>query len=533
MPPSTHTVTQSSHRRSTASARQRENRSHLTHTGSMRRRKSRSPDARILEEIPAVLMTTSESGSQRRKRKSISSAPSISELVTQSSIDEVPQERGRRGKAKARVQSFAEDGDAYILREHATASNSIRSKKKERSKSREIHSRGARTATPGPAEDGDVGIPVATYDSSELVRLKCEIESLRKQLHMSKKTINKQSKVIDELRSEVANSAKSQKEQTKELDKLKGQSKKSEELVSNFETNLSCQICMELIAKPHGLSPCGHVLCQTCLQEWFRSAPAGEDEMIDEDEPDALLYRKKTCPCCRTVVTSRPIPLFLVKSLTSALEKAKAQPGVPRRPTPPPDDDPWEGIFADPDDPDNFWPMDEDDDEDDFDDEYDDDDDDWPFDGYGTADDDEHYDGPYERPRWEPPSVNATLDDYPFDDVNDNDLRMLRRGATLQMIDMFRMSYTHQHGLCARVDDHNTVYLGWNIRLHDDDESGEGYIDWITSDMQFHPERWDVREERNGSWTAWQLAPEGEGDQDYETTDSEAWSADLADDEDF
>lgn len=258
--------------------------------------------------------------------------------------------------------------------------------------------------------------------------------------------------------------------------------------------------------------------------------------MYDEDEPDALIYRKKTCPCCRTAVTNRPIPLFLVKSLTSALEKAKAQPGAPRRSTPPPDDDPWEGIFADPESQDDYWAMDEDDDDEDedFDDEeYDEDDDNWSFDGYGTADDLEHYDGPYERPRWAPPVMYASADDYPFDGIDAHDLRMLRRGATLQMIDTFRMSYTHEHGLCARVDDHSTVYLGWNISLHPADDSGEGYIDYVTSDMHQRPERWEVREERNGGWTAWMLVPEGESDNDYETTDSEMWAADLEEDEDF
>lgn len=212
MPPSSHTATQSSHRRLTASARQRENRTQHTQTSNMRRRKSRSPDARILEEIPAVLMAA-ESGNQRRKRKSMSSsAASINEPVTQPSIEEVLLDRGRRGKAKARPQtSFVEEGDTRILREFAAPSGNTRSKRKERSKSRDNHPRGVRTTTPDPGEDVDVGTPVATFDSTEFARLKREIESLRKvrlalllvvssslsmkQMHMSKKTIHKQSKV--------------------------------------------------------------------------------------------------------------------------------------------------------------------------------------------------------------------------------------------------------------------------------------------------------------------------------------------------
>ena len=103
-----------------------------------------------------------------------------------------------------------------------------------------------------------------------------------------------------------------------------------------------------------------------------------------------------------------------------------------------------------------FWPMNEDDDDDfdedeDFDEDYEDDDD-WSYDGYGTDEDEEPYHGPYVRPRWEPPSVHVTEDEYPPHDIDEDDLRMLRRGATLQMIDMFEMTYTHEHGLCASVD---------------------------------------------------------------------------------
>ena len=260
--------------------------------------------------------------------------------------------------------------------------------------------------------------------------------------------------------------------------------------------------------------------------------------MYDEDEPDALIYRKKTCPCCRTIVSSRPIPLFVVKSLTSVLEKAKAQPGIPRRPSPPPTEgDPWAGIFADLETFSEFWPMNEDDDDDfdedeDFDEDYEDDDD-WSYDGYGTDEDEEPYHGPYVRPRWEPPSVHVTEDEYPPHDIDEDDLRMLRRGATLQMIDMFEMTYTHEHGLCASVDNVNAIFLGWNIYLHPEDETGEDLIDWLTADMQRRPERWDVVEERNGGWTAWRLVPEGNVQEDYETSDSETWAADLAEDEEF
>jgi hypothetical protein len=74
------------------------------------------------------------------------------------------------------------------------------------------------------------------------------------------------------------------------------------------------------------LSPCGHVLCVACLQEWFRKAPSDPNEMdmdVDMDDPEYIMYRRKSCPCCRTQIRKRPIPIFVVKSVVSALIRAK------------------------------------------------------------------------------------------------------------------------------------------------------------------------------------------------------------------
>ena len=94
----------------------------------------------------------------------------------------------------------------------------------------------------------------------------------------------------------------------------------------------------------YSLSPCGHVLCLGCLQNWFRSAPGRDDDMYDDD-PDAVLYRRKTCPVCRSAVLSRPIPVFLVKSIAVALEKVKGNGNSSPRSSPPPEGDPWAGIL--------------------------------------------------------------------------------------------------------------------------------------------------------------------------------------------
>ena len=256
--------------------------------------------------------------------------------------------------------------------------------------------------------------------------------------------------------------------------------------------------------------------------------------MTDDEHPLSLLYRTKSCPCCRTVVHSKPIPLYLVKSIVSAFDKARTPAGA-ARPSPPPDDeDPWAGIFCDPRDMENYWSTDEDDDEDE-DEEEDGEDDDgygegfWSannYENYGTDEDEEPYDGPYINPRWAPPSVGVLPEDYPLLDPEGSEFAMLRRGATMGMIELFDMTYDHDDGLCA-ITEGNLVFLGWNIDLHPDDEFGEEYMNWILADMYDRHERWRVMSnDENDSWTAWRLVPAYE-DEDYEDTDSEYWAEEM------
>ena len=93
------------------------------------------------------------------------------------------------------------------------------------------------------------------------------------------------------------------------------------------------------------------------------------------------------------------------------------------------------------------------------------------------------------------------------------------------------MSYSHDAGLCAIVDGENEVYLGWNIALHPDDETGEEYIDWILADMYDRPERWRVVSgDIAGTWSAWKLVPTDD-DEEYDNTDSEAWAEEMDEDD--
>ncbi|PIL25189.1 hypothetical protein GSI_13078 [Ganoderma sinense ZZ0214-1] len=557
MPPVVTQNTSSSNRRSTGSIRQRENRALVpAGTGSTRRRRSRSPDARAIDEAPPQLDIV-----LRRKKRSShangggtpSSNAANMALVRTSVLDD----SGDRGRIKPKPRSKAlmwvddEDDDIVtnIVHDNGRSSNAqnARSKRKERSRSRDAPHRNSRkAATPNEStEDEDDPMYTGPLAQAEYTRMKQEVETMRKQVAMAKKTIGRQSKVIDELRSELSTTDELHRSQRVEMEKLKRITKKSDDLIATMETNLTCQICMEILLKPYGLSPCGHVLCVTCLQGWFKNAPAGDDDMMDDDYPDALLYRKKTCPCCRAVVRSRPIPLYLVKSIASALDKSKAPAGA-ARPSPPPDDeDPWAGIFRDHTEADDYWSTDHDEDDEDEEDEddededgedgegYDDEDGYWSFDGYGTAEEDERYDGPYVRAQWAPPTVPVSQEEYPFLEEDAEEFSMLRRGVTLQMIELFQMSYCHNTGLCAMVDGENEVHLGFNIELHPDDETGEEYIDWVLADIYGRPERWRVENDhRQGTWSAWRLIP-AEEVEEYDNTDSEVWADEMVDDDDM
>lgn len=260
------------------------------------------------------------------------------------------------------------------------------------------------------------------------------------------------------------------------------------------------------------------------------------------DDPDDLLFRKKTCPVCRAAVRSRPIPLFLVKAIASALEKSKQPDGASVRSSPAPEGDPWEGIFPElrpnhyMDEDDEYDPYGYADDDDIFPDEYysdDDDDEEYldAYDAYGSEVEDDEYEGEWVQARWAPPTVHVPPEHYPFDNISHETLAMLRRGATQPMIELFHMSYSHDEGLRAIIGE-NVVFLGWNIHVRPDDEEGELFMEWIEADVYNHPERWDREDTVDGTWIAWRLVREDDDDVDYENTDSEAYEVDDDDDYD-
>lgn len=157
-------------------------------------------------------------------------------------------------------------------------------------------------------------------------------------------------------------------------------------LLDNVLPSLTCQICLLLMSRPFALAPCGHVLCHGCLVNWFSNEPAAPlGQAVQQAEPPPapaegagvnsgadnqgaaaapapasaarrpapLIRRKKTCPHCRAVVREKPVEVWSIKDMVSAVVRsgladpdavpAELQGGGASEATA----DPWKDIFPD------------------------------------------------------------------------------------------------------------------------------------------------------------------------------------------
>jgi hypothetical protein len=184
---------------------------------------------------------------------------------------------------------------------------------------------------------------------------------------------------------------------------------------------------------------------------------------LDDEDEDDLIYRRKTCPTCRAVVRSRPIPLFLMKSIMQAIAKSRLPAGQVKQRSPPiPEGDPWEGIFrpADTSSEEDLEDDGIDEDSELYDDEGEEDDDGWDVEyGYGTGSDEEPFEGQYVDARWAPPSVFLDPVHYDPEVYTVEELTLLRRGGTIAMRELFNLTYSHEDGL-RMTSEGNTICLG-------------------------------------------------------------------------
>ncbi|KAK7053053.1 E3 ubiquitin ligase [Paramarasmius palmivorus] len=141
-------------------------------------------------------------------------------------------------------------------------------------------------------------------------------------------------------------------------DEVKTQSSlidRHEKALAGVQQNISCQICLDLLYKPYALAPCGHVACHSCLVSWFTSPQPHDGAIEDAHQPRTFYTRKKTCPHCRAIVRERPVEVWAIKNIVTALAQSGLLTNIPE-PLPPPsesaaenkDKDPWKNIFRPP-----------------------------------------------------------------------------------------------------------------------------------------------------------------------------------------
>ncbi|KAJ7308522.1 hypothetical protein DFH08DRAFT_900102 [Mycena albidolilacea] len=484
------------------------------------RSKSRSPSrtGSGSRSDPFTLSTTAAAPTVKRKRSSsvgTSTAPAAEDI-----------DRGQRIKPKP---SSSMQNRVLLA---SGPSSSVRPKKeRERARSAQmpttvppVERRGLDKGKSRHGLEIDASSPPPTpvysgpLAAAEYERMRKELETLKETLkrtvHEGKKQLKKQNKTIEELRAQVTTETLAREETDKLLVAASSKARKHEELESSLLQTLTCQICIELLTKPNVLAPCGHIFCLECLQQWFRSAPGtdSDDDMNVEEREQYILHRAKSCPCCRTRVLRRPVPVFVVKSVVTALRSASAQPiaAQPVAAQEEEDVDPWKGLFL----PD--YESSEGDDEDldgyasseaEFYDHYSEEDLDdldhaaemalalglsaFPQDltrfyasasesedgsasdsdmeeeqeeegeaeGAGARaeeeeeeeeDSDSDPDATYSLPHWEPPSHIVE-----FENISRSVWKMQRRGCTPQLIALFNMRYTHDEGLIAHISSLN------------------------------------------------------------------------------
>ncbi|KIO11737.1 hypothetical protein M404DRAFT_7141 [Pisolithus tinctorius Marx 270] len=73
------------------------------------------------------------------------------------------------------------------------------------------------------------------------------------------------------------------------------------------ERDLSCAICLGLLCQPLTLPDCGHTYCCSCLESFFAKRV--------ERRPSS----QRTCPTCRNMATSAPVPVFTLHGLLDGL----------------------------------------------------------------------------------------------------------------------------------------------------------------------------------------------------------------------
>ena len=278
--------------------------------------------------------------------------------------------------------------------------------------------------------------------------------------------------------------------------------------------------------------------------------PTSEEDPEDPDDPK---HRAKTCPQCRTLVTARPVPVFLVKNIIHDLQTADLlspnQDGEADE-VPPPEEDPWAEIFHSPcnccggEHPSSDEEYDEESEEEGALDGTDEELDDEGWDSDFTDEQSPHllrefltveqqlryHNTEWVAPCWIPPirhipsSAVIGAEDMDIDLLTL--LKLLRRGASKRMVEKYQMNYLRRSGITAYVNMTPTtrqcVNLGWVVVRDKDDEDGTAFMEDVRDEIEKFPIRYGYIPGESGFRMLVRLQPNGEVT-DYDDQDSDAW----------
>lgn len=292
--------------------------------------------------------------------------------------------------------------------------------------------------------------------------------------------------------------------------------------------------------------------------------PTSEEDPEDPDDPR---HRAKTCPQCRTLVTARPVPVFLVKNIIHDLQtadllspnQAGEDDGVP-----PPEEDPWAEIFHSPcnccggEHPSSDEEYDEESEEEGALDGTDEELDDEGWDSDFTDEQSPHmlmqglsvrefttvqqrlrdHNTDWVAPYWVPPIQH--IPSSAVIGVEDTDLdllmllKLLRRGASKRMVEKYRMTYSRQSGITAYVNMTPTTWqwvnLGWVVLRHKDDYDGTAFMEAVRDEIEKFPIRYGYVTGPYGSRMLVRLQPNVEVP-DYGDQDSDIWMPEDSEDD--
>ena len=228
-----------------------------------------------------------------------------------------------------------------------------------------------------------------------------------------------------------------------------------------------------------------------------------------------MLYQRKICPCCRSQVRNRPVPLFLLNAVLSAFTPGtrSSDCGMSSH------DDPWADIFfeevrydgtsnsdgasddlSDLSEDENEIPSDHhdlrtverglrlvpsgtpsDDELSEL----------SSLDDDSSVEDDNDVMSDMEAPAYSAPLYRAPTIRRRFPGATREQIELLQRGAPLPMIERYRMRYDEEEGIVAWADTNTEVYIGWNILLTDFDPlDGRRFMTRLMNDLTENPRNW-------------------------------------------